>query len=234
MSFLSARNLAKRYGNGSASFEALRDVSLEAAAGEFVALMGPSGCGKSTLLHLLGAMDRPTRGELTVNQRRLDQLTIDQLALVRRRHIGFVFQTFNLLPTLSADENVALPLALDGVAEAECRERTAEALAEVSLQQRAHHYPSQLSGGEMQRVAIARAIVVHPDLLIADEPTGSLDSVNGRRVLQLLRSLNESKGLTIVMATHSDEAAAFATRQLHMRDGRLEKVGDQDVVSSPL
>ena len=234
MSFLSAKDLTKRYGEGMAAFEALRRVSFQAAAGEFIALMGPSGCGKSTLLHLLGAMDRPTAGEVTVNQRRLDQLSTDRLALIRRRHIGFVFQTFNLLPTLSAEENVALPLALDGVAEPECRRRAAEALAEVDMQRRAHHYPSQLSGGEMQRVAIARAIVVHPDVLIADEPTGSLDSANGRRVLDLLRSLNESKGLTIVMATHSDEAAAFASRQLLMRDGRMETVGDQDVIPSPL
>jgi putative ABC transport system ATP-binding protein len=234
MSFLSATNLTKKYGEGPAAFEALHGVSFGAEAGEFIALMGPSGCGKSTLLHLLGAMDQPTSGQVTVNERRFDQLGLDELALIRRRHIGFVFQTFNLLPTLSAEENVGLPLALDGVPETSCRQRTAEALDAVGMQDRAHHHPSQLSGGEMQRVAIARAIVVQPDLLVADEPTGSLDSGNGQRVLELLRHLNESRGLTILMATHSVEAATFASRTLQMRDGRLERVGDQDVVSSPV
>jgi putative ABC transport system ATP-binding protein len=234
MNFLSATNLKKRYGEGPAAFEALRGVSFEASAGEFIALMGPSGCGKSTLLHLIGAMDRPTDGEVTVNGRRFDQLSVDQLALVRRRHVGFVFQTFNLLPTLSAQENVGLPLALDGVSEQQCRQQSTQALEQVGMEGRAGHYPSQLSGGEMQRVAIARAIVVRPDLLAADEPTGSLDSVNGQRVLQLLRALNETLGLTIVMATHSNEAAAYASRTLSLRDGRLERVGDSNVVSSPL
>ncbi len=234
MSFLRVEELNKRYGDGPAAYEAVCAVSFAAEAGEFIALMGPSGCGKSTLLHLIGAMDRPSSGEITVNGRRFDLMSVDQLALVRRRHIGFVFQSFNLLPTLTAQENVALPLALDGVSEGASARRSMQALVDVGIEGRSQHYPSQLSGGEMQRVAIARAIVNSPDLLVADEPTGSLDSANGQRVLELLRFLNQSLGLTIFMATHCDEAASYASRILNLRDGRLERAGDNDVVSSPL
>jgi putative ABC transport system ATP-binding protein len=197
-------------------------VSFEIQAGEFVALRGPSGCGKSTLLHIVGGMDRPTAGEVHLHGRRLDALDPQALAEVRRRHVGFVFQAYNLLPTLTASENVALPLALDGVRPSVSRERAERALDEVGLRRRSSHLPSQLSGGEMQRVAVARALAIEPDLLVADEPTGSLDSENGTRVLELLSRLNKTRNLTILMATHAAEAAACASRQLNMRDGRLE------------
>ena len=221
--FLSAVEVTKLYGKDSARYEALRGISFRATAGEFVAIRGPSGCGKSTLLHILGAMDRPTSGEVWLNGRRLDTLGLDELALVRRKYVGFIFQAFNLLPTLNVQENVSLPLLLDAVPESESRERSTCALADVGLEAHSKHLPSQLSGGEMQRVAIARALAMNPELIVADEPTGSLDSANGRRVLELLAKLNASQGITVLMATHSEEAAAYASRTLHLRDGQLDK-----------
>jgi putative ABC transport system ATP-binding protein len=207
-------------------------MSFAAESGEFVAIRGPSGCGKSTLLHILGAMDRPTTGNVWLNGRRLDTLGLDELALVRRRHVGFIFQSFNLLPTLSVQENVSLPLLLDGVRDRESSDRSTSALAAVGLESRTQHLPSQLSGGEMQRAAIARALAIEPDLVIADEPTGSLDSANGMRVLELLADLNATRSITVVMATHSSEAAAFANRVLHVKDGQIEKEEGPDVLSS--
>ncbi len=220
--FLVAQDVHKTYGEGIVRHEALCGISFVAAAGDFVALRGPSGCGKSTLLHILGAMDKPTSGEVWLDGRRLDTLNLDQLAAVRRRHVGFIFQSFNLLPTLNAAENVSLPLRLDGIAAGEAHERAAEALRGVGLLHRSAHQPSQLSGGEMQRVAIARTLAMQPQLILADEPTGSLDSVNGSRVLELLAELNRVRELTIVMATHSREAAAYARRTLYVKDGRLD------------
>lgn len=220
--FLVARNVHKTYGEGTVRHEALCGISFTANVGELIALRGPSGCGKSTLLHILGAMDKPTSGEVWLDGRRLDQLNLDQLAAVRRRHVGFVFQAFNLLPTLNAAENVSLPLRLDGVPAGEAHQRGMEALRDVGLLQRAAHQPSQLSGGEMQRVAIARALAMNPQLILADEPTGSLDSLNGSRVLELLAELNQSRKLTILIATHSQEAAAIAHRTLFVKDGRLD------------
>ncbi len=232
--FLVAENLRKAYGGNALSQEVLRGISFSAQAGEFVAIRGPSGCGKSTLLHILGAMDRPTAGKVWLNGTRLDSLGLQELALVRRRQVGFVFQAFNLLPTLNVAENVSLPLLLDGVPERECQQRAEAALEDVGLLPRSKHYPSQLSGGEMQRAAIARALAIEPILVIADEPTGSLDSVNGRRVLELLAELNRSRKITVCMATHSDEAAAFASRVLHITDGQLDKESGPSVVSSAL
>ena len=232
--FLSAENVTKLYGKDSAPLAALRGISFSAQAGEFVAIRGPSGCGKSTLLHILGAMDRPTAGKVWLNGRRLDTLGLDELAVVRRKHIGFIFQAFNLLPTLNVQENVSLPLLLDGISETESAERSACALADVGLEARGKHFPSQLSGGEMQRAAIARALAIDPELVIADEPTGSLDSVNGRRVLELLAELNASKSITVLMATHSEEAAAYASRTLHLRDGQLDKESSTGVLSAAL
>lgn len=226
---LLAKTLCKTYGEGDVQHEALRGISFSAAAGEFIAFRGPSGCGKSTLLHILGAMDKPTTGEVWLNGRRLDALSLDQLAAVRRRHVGFVFQAFNLLPTLDAIENVGLPLRLDGVPEPSAHQRAAEALRAVGLLDRAAHQPSQLSGGELQRVAIARALALRPQLILADEPTGSLDSVNGSRVLELLAELNQSRKITIIMATHSHEAAAFAARTLYVKDGLLDDHADSQV-----
>ena len=205
-------NVHKLYEGGGPRCAALRGVTFSVEAGEFVAIRGPSGCGKSTLLHMLGAMDRPTEGEVLLGERRLDTLSNEDLARVRRRSIGFVFQLFNLLPTLTAIENISLPLLLDGVREGSAADRSRIVLQEVGLSDKALSFPSQLSGGEMQRVAIARAMVIEPALLIADEPTGSLDSENGRRVLDLLAKLNQTRGLTILMATHAEEAAVYASR----------------------
>jgi len=231
MSFIIAKRITKRYDEGTLSHTAVCDVSFELSRGEFAVLQGPSGCGKSTLLHLLGGMDRVTEGEIVVNGRCLANLSRDELAQVRRRKIGFVFQTFNLLPTLTALENAYLPLSLDARPEIEARERGLAALEEVGMGHRAEYLPAQLSGGELQRVAIARAVTLEPELLVADEPTGNLDSANGRQVLELLRRLNETRGLTVIMATHSEDAAAYATRTLRMRDGRLDNLDVADAVS---
>jgi putative ABC transport system ATP-binding protein len=218
-------DIRKHYGDAAAGYAALRGVTFSVPAGQFVAVRGPSGCGKSTLLHIVGAMDRPTDGRVLLKGLQLDSLSDDELARVRRRRIGFVFQSFNLLPTLTASENVALPRLLDGQGEASTSARAAAALEEVGLRDKADSLPSQLSGGEMQRVAIARALAVEPELLIADEPTGNLDSQNGKRILDLLADLNLRRGLTVLMATHEEEAAAYASRTLHIRDGRLVSGG---------
>ena len=224
--------LTKTYSTGDASVPALRGVDLTISAGEFVALMGPSGCGKSTLLHLFGAMDRPSAGEVVFEGRPLARLDDDELTRVRRERIGFVFQFFNLLPTLTVAENIALPLLLAGRPAADAS-REARALGtRVGLAPRLGHYPQQLSGGEMQRTAIARAVVHHPALLVADEPTGNLDSANGDRVLNLLAQLNAETGVGILLATHAAEVAARADRVVHLRDGRVARI-DQPPAFEP-
>lgn len=200
---------------------ALRGVSFEAAAGDFIALMGPSGCGKSTLLHLVGGMDFPSRGRVSLDGIALNELGEEELARVRRRSIGFVFQFFNLLPTLTVVENVTLPMLLDGALETESRRRANELLDHVGLVERANHFPAQLSGGELQRVAVARAVVAKPRLVLADEPTGNLDTDNGSQVMKLLADLNRGSGVTILLATHSEEAAGYASRTIRMRDGLI-------------
>lgn len=200
---------------------ALRGVSFEAAAGDFIALMGPSGCGKSTLLHLVGGMDFPSRGRVSLDGIALNELGEEELARVRRRSIGFVFQFFNLLPTLTVVENVTLPMLLDGALETESRRRANELLDHVGLVGRANHFPAQLSGGELQRVAVARAVVAKPRLVLADEPTGNLDTDNGLQVMKLLADLNRGSGVTILLATHSEEAAGYASRTIRMRDGLI-------------
>ncbi|MBA2355194.1 MAG: ABC transporter ATP-binding protein [Acidobacteria bacterium] len=218
---LTISDVTKRYpGQEHAAVSA---VSFSARPGEFIALMGPSGCGKSTLLHLCGAMDRPDHGQISLDGQDLAALRDDQLTLVRRTRIGFVFQFFNLLPTLTLVENVALPLLLAGVRPTEAVARARALGGRVGLTARLEAYPAQVSGGEMQRAAIARAIVHEPRLLIADEPTGNLDSGNGSRVLALLQELNRSLQLTILLATHAPEIAAAADRTLQMRDGRFSQ-----------
>ena len=222
MPLLTAVDLHKSYTTGDAHVSALTGVSLTIGAGEFVALMGPSGCGKSTLLHLCGAMDRPSSGSMTFEGRTLSSLTDDELTGVRRDRIGFVFQFFNLLPTLTIGDNIALPSLLSGAAGADADRRAAELADRVGIGHRLRHYPQQVSGGEMQRAAIARALSHSPSLVIADEPTGNLDSDNGRLVLSLLSDLNRETGITILLATHAAEVAAAATRVLRLRDGRFD------------
>ena len=221
MPVLAAETLTKIYVTGEARVSALAGVSFELEAGDFVALMGPSGCGKSTLLHISGAMDRPTGGTLRLNDRDLSSMGDDELTRVRREQVGFVFQFFNLLPTLTVGDNIALPCLLSGVNDQEA-ERRARALAErVGIAHRLSHYPQQISGGEMQRAAIARALVHQPSLLVADEPTGNLDSENGANVLALIGELNKELGVTVLMATHAADVAAAASRVLRMKDGRF-------------
>jgi putative ABC transport system ATP-binding protein len=213
----------KTYQQGDQEVTALAGVSLEIPRGSFAVIMGPSGSGKSTLLHLIGGLDRPSSGDLLVDGRLIGQMADDQITLFRRKRIGFVFQFFNLLPTLSALENVALPLVLDGRAKAAAEQRAAALLGDVGLEGRQKHLPEELSGGEIQRVAVARALAFDPPILLADEPTGNLDSNNGASVLTLLRRISKDAGCTVVMVTHSDEAAGYGDRKIYLRDGRVER-----------
>jgi ABC-type lipoprotein export system ATPase subunit len=213
----------KAYRQGENEVVALVGVSTDIPRGAFAAIMGPSGSGKSTLLHLMGGLDRPSGGELLVDGRLVGQMADDEVTLFRRTNIGFVFQFFNLLPTLTALENVTLPLVLDGRSKAEADQRAALLLEKVGLEKRRHHLPEALSGGEIQRVAIARALAFNPPILLADEPTGNLDSKTGQDVLSLLRQINQEHGSTVVMATHSQEAAHCADRTIYLRDGRVER-----------
>ena len=215
---LSLERVTKAYRMGQVEVLALRGVDLELAEGEFLAIMGPSGSGKSTLLHIAGLLDRPTSGQVLWQGEDVTGLRSARLAELRGRHIGFVFQTFNLIPTLTAQENVELPLVFQGVPAGERRKRAGELLAAVGLSARARHRPGQLSGGERQRVAIARALAADPKLILADEPTGNLDSTSGREILALLVELNEA-GKTLVLVTHDAEAASVAKEVLRMRDG---------------
>ena len=221
MPVLEALGLHKRYRRGDAEVTALAGVSLSLDAGAFVTLVGPSGCGKSTLLHLCGAMDRPTAGEVRLAGRSLAGLDDDALTRLRRARIGFVFQFFNLLPTLTVAENIALPLLLAGRDPDEVAPRVGRWAERVGISHRLDHLPAQLSGGEAQRTAIARAVVHEPALLLADEPTGNLDSENGARILDLLRDVNRRSGATVLVATHDLAVAAAAGRVVEMRDGRL-------------
>ncbi len=216
-------DVRKVYRQGESEIAALDGISLEIPKGAFAVIMGPSGSGKSTLLHLIGGLDRPSSGDLLVDGRLIGQMADDDVTLFRRTKIGFVFQFFNLLPTLTALENVALPLVLDGAAKAGA-DRKAEALLEkVGLQTRKHHLPEEMSGGEIQRIAVARALAFNPPLLLADEPTGNLDSKNGEAVLSLLREINKNDGCTVVMVTHSEEAASYGDRRILLKDGRVEE-----------
>lgn len=224
MSSLTLESVRKVYTGGQSPVEAVRGVSFSLDRGDFVALMGPSGCGKSTLLHLCGAMDRPTDGAVIIEDVNLSSLNDDRLTRLRRQRIGFVFQFFNLLPTLSVIENAALPLLLEGIDPHKANERARAIIERVGLGPRANHFPQQLSGGEMQRAAIARAVTHEPALLIADEPTGNLDSENGARVLELLCEINHDLKITILLATHSKEVAAIANRTIHIRDGLVDQI----------
>ena len=213
--------LTRRYKMGDTFVDALRGVDLEIRRGEFVALVGPSGSGKSTVLNLVGGLDRPSEGEIWIDGTELSASDEKALTRHRRQHVGFVFQSFNLLPRLTAEENVALPLMFSGVVEKERRARARELLEQVGLAERLTHRPTQLSGGEQQRVAIARALVGQPALLLADEPTGNLDTTTGVEIMRLLKELNREHGLTLLVVTHDPEVAAFANRVIHLRDGQV-------------
>ena len=227
---LEAAHVSRTYTGGETGVRAVTDVSLTLERGDFVALVGPSGCGKSTLLHLCGAMDRPSSGTVRLETVALESLDDTALTRIRRERVGFVFQFFNLLPTLTLLENVELPLLLAGRRVQEAEPAARAELERVGLGPRLRHYPQQLSGGELQRGAVARALVHRPAILIADEPTGNLDSENGRRVIDLLTELNRETGVALLLATHAPDVAAAAHRVLRMRDGRIEA----DRSSAPL
>ena len=214
------RGVHRHFQVGEQLVRALDDVALTIAGGEYVSIMGPSGSGKSTLLNVIGLLDRPTTGRYLLDGRETTELDDDALADVRARRIGFIFQSFHLVPRLTAFENVELPMVLAGQAPAARRARADEVLAALSLTDRAHHRPDQLSGGQRQRVAIARAMVMRPTVLLADEPTGNLDHVSGAEVLAALESLNAG-GISLIVVTHDDEVAARSRRQIRMRDGRI-------------
>ena len=219
---IEVRNAGKTYYQGTREVHALRNVSLTIVKGEFLSIMGPSGSGKSTLLNLIGGLDQPTSGEIFIDGRPIHGIPDDELTLIRRRRVGFVFQFFNLLPVLTALENVSLPLLLEGIPLDKIRPKAIRLLEQVGLGERAEHRPEQLSGGEMQRVAIARALISEPAVLLADEPTGNLDSRTSEEIFMLLADLNE-KGQTIVMVTHDPKAAAYGTRIITLKDGALSE-----------
>jgi len=218
---VSLRNVTKSYVRGKQKVEVLHGVNLDIHRGEFLALMGPSGSGKTTLLNLIAGLDQPTTGEVMVSDQRIDRLSRGALADWRARHIGFIFQFYNLLPVLTAEANVEVPLLLTNLSRTERRQRVQTALQLVGLADRGKHKPNELSGGQQQRVAIARAIVADPTLLVCDEPTGDLDRQNAEEIMNLLQALNRTQGKTIVMVTHDPRAAKFASRELHLDKGRL-------------
>ena len=218
---VSLHNVVKTYTRGKQTVEVLHNLSIEIPQGDFVALMGPSGSGKTTLLNLIGGLDRPSKGEVNVAGERIDQLSSGQLAKWRARHVGFVFQFYNLMPMLNAERNVELPLLLTNLSSAQRRQNVQAALAVVGLADRAKHKPAELSGGQAQRVAIARALVADPTLLVCDEPTGDLDRTTADEILHLLQMLNKDHGKTIVMVTHDPKAAEYASHQLHLDKGQL-------------
>ena len=232
---LAAKDLAKVYGEGSTAVRALDGASLEVRKGEIVAIMGPSGSGKSTMLHLLGALETPSAGQVSLGGERYDGLDDAGLTRIRRDRIGFVFQFFNLLPSLTAEENVLLPALIAGESGDRVRSRSRELLGVVGLVDRVSHLPSELSGGEQQRVSIARALLREPELILADEPTGNLDSRSSAEILALLRDLSNSQDQTVVMVTHDPGAAAIADRVVFLRDGQVageEAGGSRELISA--
>lgn len=221
MSIIQTTNLTKVYGSGETALLALDHVNLKVETGEFIAVMGPSGCGKSTLLHLIGGLDRPSEGQVVIDGNNLSNLNDTRLAELRRRKIGFVFQFFNLIPVLQAVENAALPLLLDGIDSRTARQKATQWLEQVDLADRAAHRPDQLSGGQQQRVAIARALVSEPALILADEPTGNLDTQAGDEIVSLLRKVSSEWGRSVVIVTHDPRIAAYADRIVFLKDGAI-------------
>ena len=221
------RHISRRYGVGAAEVKALDGVDLMIREGEFVAIMGPSGSGKSTAMNIIGCLDVPTSGSYRFKGVEVGQLSRDQRALLRRSFLGFIFQGFNLIARTSAIDNVELPLIYRGMATEQRRARALEALKQVGLEGRAHHKPNELSGGQQQRVAIARAIVTEPDVLLADEPTGNVDTRTSIEIMELLRRLNRDAGITIIMVTHEPDMAAYADRIVRFVDGRIESDGQR-------
>ncbi|TYP52505.1 ABC transporter ATP-binding protein [Thermosediminibacter litoriperuensis] len=223
MPLIELRGITRWYRNGRVVINALSDIDLAVGKGEFVTIMGPSGSGKSTLLNIIGCLDRPSGGEYILDGMRVERLSDDKLSEIRNRYIGFVFQSFHLLPGLDAMGNAELPLIYRGVGAAERRRRVRQALEAVGLSDRIHHKPSELSGGEQQRVAIARALAQEPLLILADEPTGALDSKTGRTIMELFRKLNAERGITIIMVTHDRDMARYGHRIVKLLDGRIKE-----------
>ncbi|MCG2783640.1 MAG: ABC transporter ATP-binding protein [Anaerolineae bacterium] len=221
MTIITTSNLTKIYGSGATAVTALDHVSLKIDLGEFVAIMGPSGCGKSTLLHLIGGLDKASDGSVAVAGHNLNDLNDDSLTELRRRKMGFVFQFYNLIPVLTALENAALPVTLDGLKPAEAHKKAAEWLSRFGLGDRLSHRPDQLSGGQQQRVAIARALVAEPQLILADEPTGNLDTKSSDEIASLLRQVSKQYGRAVVMVTHDPRIAAYADRIIFLKDGKV-------------
>ena len=219
MSKIKISQLKKVYGVGESTVEALRGIDLKIDDSEFVAIMGPSGCGKSTLLHLIGVLQSPSQGCIEIDGKSIEGLSDDERTRIRRQDIGFIFQFFNLIPILSALENVALPLVLDGVSQAQANEKAKAWLERVGLSNRMNHLPSQLSGGQQQRVAVARALAHDPSFILADEPTGNLDSKSAEEITALLRDVSEKWKKTIVMVTHDPRMSSYANRIVHLKDG---------------
>ena len=218
---VSVKNVVKRYTRGKQKVEVLHRLNLDIAAGEFLALMGPSGSGKTTLLNLIGGLDRPDEGEISISGQRIDKLSNRELAKWRARNVGFVFQFYNLMPMLTAERNVELPLLLTNLSRARRKQSVQAALQLVGLSDRASHKPSELSGGQQQRVAVARALVADPGLLVCDEPTGDLDRATAEEILNLMQTLNRQQNKTIIMVTHDPKAAEYASRQVHLDKGAL-------------
>ena len=223
-------DVVKSYGSGSTVVRAVTDITLSVQPGEFVAVMGPSGCGKSTLLHLAGALEQPSAGRVLVNGRDLAEMDAKQQAALRRNDVGYVFQSLNLIPALTALENVMLPLELDGIATKQARALGTEALGSVGLDHALDRYPDDFSGGQRQRIAIARAVIGNRRLLLADEPTGALDTVNGDQVVELLADLARNQGVAVIMVTHDPRFASWADRVVFIRDGRIV---DESTAASP-
>lgn len=231
MSILELNSVTRHFKNGQVMVKALRGVDLAVAKGEFLSIMGPSGSGKSTMLNLIGCLDRPSSGSVILAGQHVEKLSDNRLADIRNQFIGFVFQSFHLLPDLDAQANVELPLIYRGMGSKERRNRAIKALESVGLGERRRHKPSQLSGGEQQRVAIARALVGDPTLILADEPTGALDSRTGNNIMAIFQKLNRETGLTIVQVTHERDIALHGSRVVHLRDGLIENI---EIVEEPL